>query len=91
MNPREAERLLAAEEAVKAMASARLACKREGSREGHRTLPSIPFRVRGGVAQLVEHATENRGVAGSSPALATKDLRCLCSGRPRPSCPSRPG
>ena len=28
----------------------------------------------GGVAQLVEHATENRGVAGSSPALATHSL-----------------
>jgi hypothetical protein len=26
----------------------------------------------GGVAQLVEHATENRGVAGSSPALAMR-------------------
>ena len=27
--------------------------------------------VRGEVAQLVEHTAENRGVAGSSPALAT--------------------
>jgi hypothetical protein len=32
---------------------------------------------RGEVAQLVEHTTENRGVAGSNPALAilTEDFR----------------
>jgi hypothetical protein len=31
--------------------------------------------ARGEVAQLVEHTTENRGVAGSIPALATGGLR----------------
>jgi hypothetical protein len=31
----------------------------------------MPFRAPGEVAQLVEHTTENRGVAGSNPALAT--------------------
>lgn len=33
--------------------------------------PTQLRRVPGEVAQLVEHSTENRGVAGSSPALAT--------------------
>ena len=31
--------------------------------------------VTGQVAQLVEHATENRGVGGSIPPLATEGLR----------------
>src|SRR5438132_7706366 len=31
--------------------------------------PAVPW-YRGEVAQLVEHSAENRGVAGSSPALA---------------------
>jgi hypothetical protein len=31
---------------------------------------SLHFGFRGEVAQLVEHTAENRGVAGSSPALA---------------------
>ncbi len=31
----------------------------------------LHFPSPGEVAQLVEHAAENRGVAGSSPALAT--------------------
>src|SRR5205085_3398382 len=34
-------------------------------------LPPLPSARRGEVAQLVEHTTENRGVAGSIPALAT--------------------
>ncbi len=32
-----------------------------------------PSREKGQVAQLVEHLTENQGVAGSSPALPTTD------------------
>jgi hypothetical protein len=32
-----------------------------------------PASLRGEVAQLVEHTAENRGVAGSIPALATYD------------------
>ena len=32
--------------------------------------PWLPLPPRGEVAQLVEHTTENRGVAGSIPALA---------------------
>ena len=31
---------------------------------------TVPRHARGEVAQLVEHTTENRGVAGSIPALA---------------------
>src|SRR5581483_6671275 len=33
--------------------------------------PAARLRAPGEVAQLVEHTAENRGVAGSSPALAT--------------------
>lgn len=32
---------------------------------------ACPRRVRGQVAQLVEHLTENQGVGGSTPSLAT--------------------
>ena len=47
---------------------------------------SLPLRGRsrvpGEVAQLVEHTTENRGVAGSNPALATQNAEplqgCFC-------------
>ena len=35
------------------------------------------LQTRGEVAQLVEHTAENRGVAGSSPALAIP-LPCAC-------------
>ena len=39
------------------------------------TLPSVRSdSVSGQVAQLVEHATENRGVGGSTPSLAIKRL-----------------
>ena len=38
----------------------------------------------GEVAQLVEHTTENRGVAGSIPALATQAGRDL-TGRSTPA------
>jgi hypothetical protein len=34
-------------------------------------------RGRGQVAQLVEHVTENHGVAGSIPALATNDIHII--------------
>lgn len=37
----------------------------------------LPFRPRGQIAQLVEHRTENPGVAGSIPALATQKPRIL--------------
>ena len=37
------------------------------------TQPVGTLPRRGEVAQLVEHTAENRGVAGSSPALATRD------------------
>ena len=42
-------------------------------------LRRLDFRRLGEVAQLVEHTAENRGVAGSSPALATS-----------PACPAAP-
>ena len=37
------------------------------------TWSAATLRCRGEVAQLVEHTAENRGVAGSSPALATRE------------------
>src|SRR3954447_21592185 len=40
-------------------------------REQISRLSAATIRARGEVAQLVEHTTENRGVAGSIPALAT--------------------
>src|SRR4051812_25852489 len=45
--------------------------------------PPLPSCARGEVAQLVEHTTENRGVAGSIPALATSRLRSIACVRPR--------
>ena len=39
------------------------------------TAREATLRCRGEVAQLVEHTAENRGVAGSIPALATRSVR----------------
>jgi hypothetical protein len=41
--------------------------------------------LRGEVAQSVEHTAENRGVAGSIPALATRDRRNSNQGWPTPA------
>ena len=46
-------------------------------------------RERGEVAQLVEHTAENRGVAGSSPALAIRHGRSRLAERLRPEIRSR--
>jgi hypothetical protein len=42
-----------------------------GADERHDEGAWLDFAARGEVAQLVEHTAENRGVAGSIPALAT--------------------
>src|SRR5207342_1245270 len=44
-------------------------------------LHSEPASLRGEVAQLVEHTAENRGVAGSNPALAIPFARVNASAR----------
>ena len=57
-------------------------------------LPPLP-RLRAQVAQLVEHATENRSVGGSIPplgtipssAIATGDLQAMKQGCPLPTFP----
>ena len=55
-------------------------------RQGARWIGVTPYtcgtRHRGGVAQLVEQTTHNRCVAGSSPAIATRQgLRRCCAQR----------
>src|SRR3954454_252498 len=59
------------------------------------TLPAATIGPRGEVAQLVEHTTENRGVAGSIPALAISRLRSiawlLATRHPSLSAPRTPG
>jgi hypothetical protein len=37
---------------------------------------SLASPIHGEIAQLVEHTTENRGVPGSSPGLATSEKSC---------------
>ena len=58
------------------------------ARTGRETA-SLHFGFRGEVAQLVEHTAENRGVAGSSPALAILPHKTEIRGSGFPSC-SRP-
>ena len=49
---------------------------REVARAAAREVPrQVARELAGQVAQLVEHATENRGVGGSIPPLATEELR----------------
>jgi hypothetical protein len=69
------------------MASKPLAANRCGKRgkAKHRGMANWPFpgtiRRCGGIAQLVEHTTENRGVPGSSPGLAILRARIeVCLG-----------